>query len=816
MKKWLSFILFAFSFQAVHSQTALTIYADYENEDSIHRLVDILKEQLNSSRAYQINVKNKRDYKGSGIYISKGSSGNQSAKVPARLLSAGTEGFSVLAGKNSVEILGNSNNAIGHGIFTWLESLGYRYYFAHPDWHIAPSDLKLYGSLNIVSKPSFANRRIVYGYGTGSVKADKDFEFWHLANRMGGSINPSYGHTYEDIIARNQAAFKAHPEWFYPIPAKGVIPDNPKFDMSKEDLVQLIITDAIQQVEASLKSKSEAYKMISMSPSDGGGTCNTPACQKLGTITDRVYYLANRVAAALKQKYPSTWVGCLAYSEYIAPPTKKIEPNIFVVITTAFNNSSLTTEQLVDEWRKKGATIGIYDYFSWFAWDFDIPGQCAASRIPELEKSIRRFYNKGVSGYHAESSTGWISKGLGYYIASKLMWDATLNTSSLKKEFFKLCFRKSAPAMEKLWNEWESYGFTRPREGDLARWMDEISEAEKQEPAKDVQKRFYQIKSYLHYLYLYRVYTSSKSESDLLTILSYGFRMLDLSSVSGYPAFFELGNRSGIPGMAWGADAKWRINSTPMSVQEMNEAIRADRTKLTIAPPVKSIAPTLKFRNIPNLSQYKSILSDSAGTDNGFWLTDEWVIEIKNKGTNNYIEIFGGGDTTIRQPTKISFYNHSPEGNLVNLTPIMVYDYKAHRVKEKINLSGLKPGYYSILIQDPVRTYRIKFSDAINFSLVMRPNLPIQTLSLNYAFIYVPKGIKRFNVVKSRAIKFVTPTGRHVDLVKDAEQDLQVEVKENESGLWRITFVTDRIFIEGIPPFLGVSARQMLIPFSEN
>jgi hypothetical protein len=63
--------------------------------------------------------------------------------------------------------------------------------------------------------------------------------------------------------------------------------------------------------------------MISMGPSDGPGTCNSPACQKLGTITDRVYYLVNRVAKAIHKKYPSTLVGCLAYGEYSPPPTKK-------------------------------------------------------------------------------------------------------------------------------------------------------------------------------------------------------------------------------------------------------------------------------------------------------------------------------------------------------------------------------------------------------------------------------------------------------------------------------------------------------------
>ena len=399
------------------------------------------------------------------------------------------------------------------------------------------------------------------------------------------------------------------------------------------------------------------------------------------------------------------------------------------------------------------------------------------------------------------------------------MWDATINTAPWKKEFFKLSFGKAAAGMEQLWKEWESYSFSKPRENDLARWIDIISVAEKTETTPEVLKRFYQIKSYLHYLYLLRNYKSAKTESNLLTILSYGYRMLDYGSVSGYPAFFELGNTSGIAGMAWGPEAKWRINNKPLTSQEMNEAIRADRSKMVVSKPVRSFAFGQKFRNIPNLQKYAAVLADSAAADNAFWLGDEWVIEIKSKGKHNYIDFTGDyiGDNTITKPIKISIFNYQPEGNLTELTtPLLVHNYTARLKKEVISLASLKPGYYSILIQDPVKIYRLKFSNAVNYSLVMRPNMPLQSTSLNYAFIYVPEGVKIFNVIKSRVIQFITPTGRKVDLMKDGEEDIQVEVKENENGLWRIKLIADKLFVEGIPPFLGTSARQMLIPVAEK
>ncbi len=402
----------------VAAQGKVEIFADTKDNDSLQKLVDILKDQLKKSIGDNITVQPASSYKDKGIYISTATT-SQRVKPPVRLRQSGVEAFSIEATGQSVLIFGNCNMAAGHGIFTYLEHLGYRYYFPSQDWHITPVRPALYSKWSLVSSPSFYHRRIWYGYGTGSKIADADYNFWVLANKLGGSINASFGHSYEDIAIRNKDIFLKHPEWFYPPATKGVIPGDAKFDMTKEDLIQFIIQDVEKRIETSLKNKTNAYKMISLGPSDGLGTCNTPACQKLGTVTDRVYYLTNRVAKAIQKKYPTTMIGCMAYGEYMPPPTKKIEPNVFVAITTAFNSSKLKTEQLVEEWRKKGAMVGIYDFFSWYAWDYDVPGQSLASRSADMIKSIKKYYAKGVKAYEGESSIGWVSKGLGYYLASR-------------------------------------------------------------------------------------------------------------------------------------------------------------------------------------------------------------------------------------------------------------------------------------------------------------------------------------------------------------------------------------------------------------
>jgi hypothetical protein len=811
----LSLCLWA-TFIPCFSQGKIEIFADTSRNDTLKKLVGIFTEQINKSQPREWIVLPARAYRGNGIYIANTVTDSSPVKPAAELLKAGIEGFSINGKNNTVQVIGNSNMAVGHGIFTYLYNLGYRYYFANTEWHIVPAKVTVYKTMKQVSKPSFNLRRIWYGYGTGSKIADADYNFWMLANKQGGALNASFGHAYGSIIARNKKAFVDHPEWFYPVPVKETSPDDGKFDMSREDLVQLIIHDTEKEIEASLKGGTQHYKMISLSPSDGPGTCNTPACRALGTITDRVFYLVNRVAKAIRKKYPNTLIGCLAYGEYINPPSKNVEPNVFVGITTAFNSSKYSVEQLVDEWKKKGALVGIYDYFSWYLWDYDVPGQSLASKPAEVIKSIKKYYAKGVRAYDAESSIGWISKGLGYYLAAKQLWDIQSDADATRKEFFTLCFGRASETMQKLWNEFENYSFAYIREGELARWIDYTLAAEKAEPNPKVQKRLYQVKAYLHWLSLYRNFKAASTESNLLSLLNYGYRKLDEGSVAGYPAFYELGYAAGIPGMSiYDANPKWKTHNSPVPSTEMDNLIRDDRKRLNPAAAVKQFAITAApFTNIPNLEKYKKTVEDNHDTNNSYWYDNEWVIQIKKKGPENYISFTGDfiRDSTNIKPFKISIYPYTQNGNVSAQPVLFYYEYNKRKITEKISLAGLNVGYYTMVIQDPVKVFQLSMSPAINFSNVMRPSRPIKCTMLNYSFFYVPADVKRFNVIKAGTLEFITPAGRKISLLTKKAEEIQVEVQPGEAGLWRIKPLYDQLYLEGVPPYLGTSPRQMLIP----
>lgn len=793
------------------AQVKLGLYYNSTGKDTISTIVAILKDQLSKAGAFVYTDMPETSFNGKGILLSATPSGWK--KYAPALQKLGAEGVMIKNTDNGIVIIGNSQMAVQHGVFIYLEKLGYRFYFPHPDWYIVPANPNLFSKIDYIAQPSFDHRRIWYGYGTGSKKSDADYNFWFKANRQGGSLNASFGQAYDDIVYRNEAVFKQHPEWFYPKQTAGTIPGDPKFDIANEALVQFVTADVLKRIEASKKNGTADYKMISLSPSDGPGVCNSPACQQFGSLTDRVFYLVNRVAKTVRQKYPGTWIGAYAYSEFISPPNIALEPNVFVGITTAFNGSKYSIDELVQLWSKKAGKTGIYDYFSNYVWDMDVPGQSLAARSGDVVNNIKKYYKMGAKGYEAESTTGWMSKGLGHFLGAQLMWDVNSNTDKLREEFFQLSFGKAADKMKKLWKSWESNAFTSPRESDLALWMDLTMDASREEPDAKVQARLFHIKSYLYYLALLRKYKENKTEGNLTPLLNYGYRMMDYGSFAGYPSLFELGNLSAFPGMKFNdPNAKWKANQSTIYAPEMDRLIVLERSRLKEVKGVKEYSLANTFVKAPGAEQWKGAANESQD-NNMLWMPHDFIMQVVKQGKENYLDfsgnfVTGGGS---ERPTRVTISEYkNPEGT--GEPVVMTYDYNGLKTIENISLSTLKPGLYRVNVYDPAKIFKILFSPSLNYSILVTPRLRLNSNFCNNLYAYVPKDVSVFTVWKSIEVKFQTPTGRIVDLANKKEEEAEVKVLPGEAGLWKITFFSGSLYLNGLPQVLGFNPTHMLIP----
>ena len=621
------------------------------------------------------------------------------------------------------------------------------------------------------------------------------------------------GHAYDDIVYRNKEIFLQHPEWLYPQPAKGTIPGNPKFDLTNRALIDFVVSDVDKRLEEGQK-KGKPIKMITMSPSDGGGTCNSPACQQLGTITDRVYSLVNTVAKDVRLKFPGTWVSAMSYSEYAAPPTIKLEPNTFVSVATAFNYSKFTTDQLLTEWSRKAGKTGIYDYLGLYVWDFDLPGQGIGSRVNQIAENIKKYHRLGARGYDAESTPGSINKGLGHYIVSRLLWDINSNTEGLKKEFFEKCFGRSAPLISGLWMEWEKYPYSKVRESDLANWIDIVDEAGRLETNADVKRRLVHVKVYLHYLYLYGKYTDTKAETELVNLLAYCYNTFDWAASSGYPALHEIGNTSPIPGFKFNdPQAKYKKTDQRFNDERyINQIVDADRKTLQKKEKMKEFIFPLKFQKaivpaIFNEKRFRGYLGTTAFTGPHYFL-----FEIKTPGDKNFIDLAGGFVTGggSDKPIIISVFSYKGKVEISDKS-LLEFDYKLKLDSQRFSLKKLPKGYYIMKVDDPAKYFVIGFSPSILYSLIATPQNRLRAYT-KYMSFYVPKGTTKFRVFKQIEAILVSPTGREVEFSKKGEAEIDVDVQSGEEGIWLIKFSNGKLHFEGIPPFMCMNPEQMLIP----
>jgi hypothetical protein len=402
------------------------------------------------------------------------------------------EAFKLYSDANGLYITGKTPLAVRHGTYTLLDKLGFRWFFKHPAWWVVPEALIDPGVLNEVQEPFYVWRNIGQLTYTDAEKGSD----WCRKNRTYGSEYYYVAESYAQII--NRSEFATHPEWFLPEDMVEVTYpwqlrcDNP-------DVVARAIAYAYNILPQTRNSGNGIipYASVAISPNDGTGW--DPPWSDRQVITDKVFYLANEVAKAIKDDFPDKYVGVFSYADYSLIPSFDLEANLLVEVATALSFGGLSLDERIQGVQARGAQVGIRDYLDIWEWYHDSP-----SLMPDKLNDLRHYANLGVKVYYGENQDGWGSRGTVYYAASKLLWDPYSDLDAILDDFYTKAFGPAAEVMKSYYSRYDYGGQSVLPDNILLENFRDLAEAESLATGNDeILERIRQLEYYQRYLWLW-------------------------------------------------------------------------------------------------------------------------------------------------------------------------------------------------------------------------------------------------------------------------------------------------------------------------
>jgi|GEM_PF-1476838 len=476
------------------------------------------------------------------------------------LATKGDEGFIAYSdGSDSLWIIGNSDLAISHGAFYYLEQLGWRSLLPSDAWTIRPHLDQVAISIDVVEEPAWRNRSFFGTGGFGGIlpvdpnqQVEGAWAAWQQANRMGGEIQIA-GHAGTSFNNLHKAWLEADPSR-RPLVNGSVVDwdEHMKLRYGNTDVQQRYIderTAAFQDLLNTHGADTPQTYAISVEPTDGPKHDESPESLALGgrpggsTISDRVFHVANLVAQEMANDFSGVAndynVSLFAYNQHADIPYFTLESNMYVgVAAYAFQRTGMTPEELLTAWSNFHNNIGVYDYWSLPDWTYSMPDisyQEAADRIA-LWDSL------GYDSAQLESINSAGAVGMIMYQMSRQTWDPTADLAAVRQEFYDLSFGAAAPAMQRMLERW--YTDFQLSEQELGLSYQDIIEA-RSLAANDAESlaRVNDYAKYIHYMRLYLEYdhvrrdeaiggTNRHAAAD--AFLEFNWRIHDTAMVSSF------------------------------------------------------------------------------------------------------------------------------------------------------------------------------------------------------------------------------------------------------------------------------------------
>jgi hypothetical protein len=424
----------------------------------------------------------------------------------AGFTSAQPDAFCIVSTPDRLYILGRTPNGCRFGTMTLLHEFGARFFSPSPRWWILPKRRDLVVDLKRCDEPA-VHSRTLSEQGDLTYALYDQYNLWIEGNRAVAGKDPqlSCGGSLTYFVKAHEKVFAEHPEYF------AMLPDGTrdaeqlwtrrKLCYANEDMLKLS-EDYWVKVTREARAKYPGVRYVVINMSGGYGTCHCPNCAKLGTPTDRVMHLVNRVARALQEHVPGMMVSIYATESHLLPPTVAVEPNVNVQLELANSRVRCTQSELLEQWSAKTKSLGIRESYSLTMWDWGLPGRTRGGRVAVFRKWLPRYHDKHVENLLGKFHAQWGDMTPGLYVGANLMWDPKADAEVLRDEFLALCFVKGQDAMRRLYDRFDlvppltSY--------DLLAMMRDVEEAYGKAVGADERGRVVDMMMYLQFATLFR------------------------------------------------------------------------------------------------------------------------------------------------------------------------------------------------------------------------------------------------------------------------------------------------------------------------
>jgi len=420
------------------------------------------------------------------------------------------EGFRIKTSGNILSLAGKDDAGTQFAVYSFLEKyLGIRWLWPGELGEVVPQ-LKTIevGQIDDTEEPDFKWRDrgpegALWGAPTGPTEMharelllgvtrehQKEVELWEKRNKWGG-MKIYGGHCLGEIFPPEKYG-KTHPEYYALVDGKRDVP-GPDYDYKHEGQICTTNPEVIKVIVEWIRNffdKHPDYDGVHITLNDGRGFCECEKCRALDVgefvkgegidaeemqrrrarrtvVTDRVFTYVNQVTEEVQKTHPGKYVVSMAYSRYITPP-KRIKLHPFAIpqycLWSSYRHADAeqkkTHEDIAAGWAKASEKTGIYEYFINGSW----PGihRLVMSHIAE---SIKYLYKQGVELYQTQSGDEFGVNGINYYVASKLLWDTSLDEQQILDDFYQRGFGKAAGAIKRFHTRLEQGWSTATKDG---------------------------------------------------------------------------------------------------------------------------------------------------------------------------------------------------------------------------------------------------------------------------------------------------------------------------------------------------------------